>query len=272
MTGDPHLAPFHQNRKTTLNRLLSTGLGILLSAAALPGGAAAQSITVAYPATPDYAGLRALVQDALRDLLKKEPELITNAMRDGQAKEAANTQAANAQAAVQTAAKLIGDPLVPSIGPAKGKPVVEFFDYNCPHCKRFAQQTFTPLHAARKDVRWLFVYAPILGPGSQRLALFAAAAQLQGKFEAAHAFLMGQQQSLGTLDAANGVRDALIKAAGLDPVRFDRAIESGEAQAIVDRGFDYARQARLTGTPLVIVGTTYIPGFVPPEVLGQQLP
>src|SRR3546814_12340590 len=68
--------------------------------------------------------------------------------------------------------------LVATVGNPAGKPIIEFFDYNCGFCKRFHSETATPLLAAG-DVKMILVHTPILGPGSERLAEFAAAANLQ---------------------------------------------------------------------------------------------
>src|SRR3546814_16465405 len=78
-----------------------------------------------------------------------------------------------------------GDAEVATVGNPAGKPIIEFFDYNCGFCKRFNSETATPLLAAG-DVKIILVHTPILGPGSERLAEFAAAANLHGTSEAAH--------------------------------------------------------------------------------------
>jgi protein-disulfide isomerase len=246
----------------------------IVLAATSPACASAQSLTVVYPQQPDASGLRAIVQDAMRELLIKEPELIANALQAAQSKQAQEAQAAQvaaAQAAVQAAGRAKIDPKVPSIGPDDGKMVVEFFDYNCGHCKNFASQTYVGVNTARKDVRWAFVYAPVLGEGSVRLAEFAAAAQLQGKFELVHHYLLAQQQSFTTAEAADAIRKQLIAATGLDRARFDAALKSGEARAIIDHHRTFLEQAQLKGTPMIVTGTTYIPGFVPAEVLLQHI-
>ncbi|MGQ3230153.1 MAG: DsbA family protein [Blastomonas fulva] len=249
-------------------------LVLLVGAGSLAFIAQAQTFTVVYPQSPDSSGLRAIVQDAVRELLQKEPELVANALRADQARQeqqAKDAQAASAQAAVQAAARAKIDPKVPSIGPADGKTVVEFFDYNCGYCKTFAAQTVVGVQAARKDVRWAFVYTPILGAGSKRLAEFAAAAQLQGQFEAAHDYLLGLKQTFASSEAADGIREELIVAASLDREQFEKALQSGEARAIVDHHMAYATQARISGTPVLVTGTTYVPGFVPPEILLQHI-
>lgn len=249
-------------------------LGLLLAAGLGSCAVQAQTLTVVYPQTPDTTGLRSVVQDAMRELLQKEPELVANALRadqEKQAKLAETAQAASAKAAVQAATRAKKDPKMPSIGPADGVAVVEFFDYNCGYCKTFAAQTFVGVQAARKDVRWVFVYAPILGGGSQRLAEFAAAAQLQGRFEATHDYLIGLKQTLSSPDAAEGIRQDLIAAAGLDKAKFDQALKSGQAKAIIDHHMTYVAESRLTGTPMLVTGTTFVPGYVPAEILLQHI-
>lgn len=247
---------------------------VLFAVAGLSAGASAQTLTVVYPQEPDASGLRSIVQDAVRELLIKEPELIANALKAAQTKETQQAEAARvaaAQAAIQAAGKAKIDPKVPKIGPDDGKMVVEFFDYNCGHCKNFAAQTFVGVQTARKDVRWTFVYAPVLGEGSVRLAEFAAAAQLQGKFEPVHHFLLALTQTLGTREAAEGIRTQLVAETGLDRAQFDAALENGDAKALVDHHRTFVQQAKLQGTPMIVTGTTFIPGFVPAEVLLQHI-
>lgn len=214
--------------------------------------------TVTY-STPSIASI---CQQAVRDLLQQEPELVTNALRQAQAKETTARQLAAARTIKSSADAAALDDQVPSIGPKDGKIVVEFFDYNCHFCKAFADQTATPLNRSRRDIRWVFIYTPILGSGSQRLAQFAAAAQLQGKFPEAHVFLMGQKETYGTAEQADGLRDALVQAAGLDRMKFYQALEDGTAKAIVDHHWAIVMQAGITGTPTLVAGGTVVPGFI----------
>src|SRR3546814_17086582 len=55
-----------------------------------------------------------------------------------------------------------GDAEVATVGNPAGKPIIEFFDYNCGFCKRFHSETATPLLAAG-DVKMILVHTPILG-------------------------------------------------------------------------------------------------------------
>src|SRR3546814_1314754 len=121
--------------------------------------------------------------------------------------------------------------LVATVGNPAGKPIIEFFDYNCGFCKRFHSETATPLLAAG-DVKMILVHTPILVPGSERLAEFAAAANLQGKFEGAHHFL--SQHNARDVAEADKLIPELVTAAGLDRAKFDRSLNDGAAKRQVE--------------------------------------
>src|SRR3546814_18495300 len=114
-----------------------------------------------------------------------------------------------------------GDAEVATVGNPAGKPIIEFFDYNCGFCKRFHSETATPLLAAG-DVKMILVHTPILGPGSERLAESAAAANLQGKFEGAHHFLI--KHNARDLAAPAKPIPALVTAAGRHATKFHRTL------------------------------------------------
>ncbi len=59
--------------------------------------------------------------------------------------------------------------------------IVEFFDYNCPYCKRAAADV-KALLAADDDVRVVYREWPILGEASVLASRAALAARAQGKY------------------------------------------------------------------------------------------
>lgn len=145
---------------------------------------------------------------------------------------------------------LKGDANVAVIGSAEGSDVVEFYDYNCGYCRQFTLGVVEPL-VQNGSIRVHLVQAPILGPGSRRMALFAAAAQLQGRFEKAHAHLT--RQHARTLEEADALRSGLVTAAGLDSSAFTKALEDGSAERIVKANERLSAQAEIRGTPLIYV-------------------
>lgn len=98
------------------------------------------------------------------------------------------------QAAVETIEKrrkdFLEDPNAPVLGNPDGDvAVVEFFDYNCPYCKRAAEPV-RKLIEADGNVRHVYREWPILGEGSVFAARAALAARNQGKYEEMHVGLM----------------------------------------------------------------------------------
>lgn len=220
------------------------------------------------------AAAPALAQDAnfeaqLRAFLERNPELVTQALQRAQA----NQQQAETQQLTErvrpVATEILADKQIASIGAANGQPIIEFYDYNCGFCKRFHKETATPLLAADSNYRLLLVHTPILGPGSERMAEFAAAANLQGKFARAHEFLM--QQSAHSVEEANALKDRLIAEASLDRARFDRALADGSAKRQVEHNTGLSMRAGVQGTPLIFANGQAIPGAIPLTNLQQVL-
>lgn len=202
-----------------------------------------------------------VTESQIRAILEANPEIVVNALNKHQAnqqRQQADQLAASARPIAEAIIK--GDAQVAVVGNPNGKPVVEFFDYNCGFCKRFHTETATPL-LAEGGVKLILVHTPILGPGSERLAEFAAAAHLQGKFEGAHHFLIQH----GAKDAAEADKliPQLISAAGLDRTKFDRALSDGAAKRQVEHNTKLSQTAGVAGTPMIYANNQAIPGAIP---------
>jgi protein-disulfide isomerase len=63
--------------------------------------------------------------------------------------------------------------------------LVEFFDYNCPYCRRMGP-VMTQAEVADPKLRIVYKEFPILGPASVFAAKAALAAHKQGKYFAFH--------------------------------------------------------------------------------------
>jgi protein-disulfide isomerase len=181
--------------------------------------------------------------EQIREQIKR---IVMSAQEDGSPAIADDT--ASAMKVSRTILK--GDANVGVIGSAKGAEVVEFYDYNCGYCRQFTLGVVEPL-VQNGSIRVHLVQAPILGPGSRRMALFAAAAQLQGRFEKAHAHLT--RQHARTLEEADALRPGLVAAAGLDGSAFTKALRDGSAERVVKANERLSAQAEIRGTPLIYV-------------------
>lgn len=134
--------------------------------------------------------------------------------------------------------------------------IVEYFDYNCPYCKRL-DPTFKQLLAADKKIALVFKDWPVLGEVSKYAARCALAAQWQGKYLAAHdALLTGPRLS------QDDVVESVLQGAGIDlkQLRKDLTSHSREIAALLARHETEAHALELDGTPGVLVGRQLVPG------------
>jgi protein-disulfide isomerase len=134
--------------------------------------------------------------------------------------------------------------------------LVEYFDYNCPFCKKLAPTLQGLLKA---DARVALVYKdwPILGDVSAYAARSALAAGFQGKYLLAHDTLMGAARL-----ASDSQVDSLLRHAGLNMVQLKAdAISHGPMiNALLQRNDTEARALGIRGTPGLLVGRHIING------------
>jgi protein-disulfide isomerase len=136
--------------------------------------------------------------------------------------------------------------------------IVEYFDYNCPYCKK---QVSALQALLAQDPKIALVYKdwPILGPVSVYAASSALAAGWQGKYLAAHNALIS-----GPRLAQNEQVDAILQGAGvnLETLRKDRVTHAQDIAALLARNDEEARALSMNGTPGLVVGRQLVPGIV----------
>lgn len=138
--------------------------------------------------------------------------------------------------------------------PAGDVTLVEFFDYNCPYCRRVGKIMNA---AERADPRLRIVYKefPILGPNSLFAAKAALAAHKQEKYVDFHQALMADQ------GAAN--EQSVLKLAaeiGLDVERLKSDMKDPAIQSAIDRNLALARALHINGTPGFVIGEKILRG------------
>lgn len=159
---------------------------------------------------------------------------------------------ARAQGIEVTKEMILNDPAAPTGGNPNGDvTIVNFTDYNCPYCKQVA-----PILARviEEDGRIRHVYKdwPVIRPTSIDGARLALAAHHQGKYETAHAALMGIP---GSGISADQMRSAL-GGAGIDLARLDKDLsaQSREIEDLINRNMAQGDALGLTGTPSFLIG------------------
>jgi protein-disulfide isomerase len=163
---------------------------------------------------------------------------------------------------------ILRNPGTPPVG-AKDADVilVEFFDYNCPFCKKLAPALQALLQA---DPKVALVYKdwPILSEVSRYAARAALAAGWQGKYLTAHDALMGASHL-----ASNGQVDTLLGAAGIDMQKVRQALDAhgAEIDALLRRNDTEVRALGIRGTPGLLVGRHIINGVYDVAALEQAV-
>lgn len=152
----------------------------------------------------------------------------------------------------------------PVLGPEDAPvTIVEFSDFECPFCTRFAQQTAPRLRRQYgDDLRWVFVNNPLqsIHPRAYDLALAGECAHEQGKFwewyEAMFSDLYG---------TSNGGIATAAQAIGLDEARFDACFSGAEHAEEVAADLREAQKFYILGTPSFFINGRRIEGALPAE-------
>lgn len=149
------------------------------------------------------------------------------------------------------------DPNSPNLGNPDGDvTVIEFFDYNCPYCRK-AGQTVQELLASDANVRVIYREWPILGEDSVFASRAALAARAQGKYEEFHWALMNGE---GRASEASILK--LVRHLGLDVEKLQADMTSPAVEAHIAQSNALARTLGFTGTPAFIVGDSTAPGML----------
>ena len=154
---------------------------------------------------------------------------------------------------------MLAAPGTQPVGPADANvTIVEYFDYNCPYCKKMTP-VFAALLLEDRHVRILYKDWPILGEVSVYAAFAAIAAQWQSKYLIAHDALLTAPR----LSTPAQV-DAVLSRAGvnLEILTNDRVKHAADIRALLARNEEEARALELRGTPGIVVGRQLLPGIV----------
>ena len=203
------------------------------------------------------------VEQIVRDYLVKNPEILvemSNALRAKQESQ----QAENDKTLIEAHAKQLFANQDPESGNPKGSlTVVEFFDYNCPYCKR-AMPEIDALLAEDGNIRLVLREWPILSEGSAIAARAALAARKQNKYAELHNALMGARAKL---DEQSVLR--IAGEVGLDVEQLKVDMQSPEVEEHIATSLRLAEALGFNGTPSFVVGDQLIPGFVEKAQLAE---
>ncbi|MFC5997650.1 DsbA family protein [Quadrisphaera sp. GCM10027208] len=152
--------------------------------------------------------------------------------------------------------------------------MIEWSDFQCPFCGRFARETKPELveqYVEDGVLRIEWRDFPYLGEESRTAALAGRAAAEQDAFWEFHDALFAEQASpnSGQLDADRLV--GLAEELGLDVEAFAAAMDDPANAEAVDADFTEGQMLGITGTPTFLVGTQPVVGAQPLEVFQQAI-
>jgi protein-disulfide isomerase len=202
----------------------------------------------------------------VRAFLESNPQVIVDSVKraderqkEAEAKEATDQLASHAD-------EIFNDPKAPVGGNAAGDAVlVEFFDYNCPYCKK-AAPVVDQLIQSDPKAKIVYKEFPILGPGSVFAARAALASQKQRKYLAFHEALYA---SHGPITEASALEVA--KNVGIDVDQLKKDMADPAIDEAIKRNLALADALRISGTPTFVSRKQITPGLVGLDVLKQMM-
>jgi len=161
---------------------------------------------------------------------------------------------------------VLRDPEIPVLGNPDGDlTVVEYFDYQCPYCKKLAPDI---AQVVREDgkIRLVLKDWPIFGAVSRSAAQLALAAKYQNKYQEAHDALIVAKEKLSDANIPE-----LLTKAGVDVEKAKQDLQAHQKTIddVLTRNDKQADAFGFQGTPGFIVGFFRVPGVVEMKVFKQ---
>ncbi|HWG06941.1 MAG TPA: DsbA family protein [Beijerinckiaceae bacterium] len=236
-----------------MNRLVRP----LLAAAIVGAGALASLSSI--PARAEMsAEQKAEIQAIVKDYLVNNPEVLRDAMVELDRRDQAKAAAAQSDALNALSPEIFNSPHQMVAGNPNGKiTLVEFFDYNCPHCRNIVSDLDKAMKA-NPDFRVVLKDFPILTPESEQVARIAIALRSQFKPDKMWKFHLEMMQSRGLVDQPRAL--AVAKELGADMNQLNKDLNGPEVPATLNEVKNLAQALNADGTPTFVIGSSVISG------------
>lgn len=147
--------------------------------------------------------------------------------------------------------------------------IVEFSDFDCPFCTRFATQTAPRLRQQYgQDIRWVFVNLPLqaIHPRAYEAALAGECAHEQDRFWAWYDAMFS-----GRFDSSEEGLQAAAREIGLDMDRFDPCVSDADHASEVAADLNEAQKYYILGTPTFFINGYRLEGAQPAEAFAAVI-
>jgi len=210
---------------------------------------------------------RAKIEEVVRDFLtKKEPEVVMKAVQEIQRRQEEENSKKSQQALSTNKDKIFGDVSAPFVGNAKGDVVVvEFFDYQCGHCKK-VNESIVKLISDDKNVKVIYKDFPILGAASTSAAKAALAVAKQGKYEKFHDALLSKKDHI-----SDELINQTAKEVGADVAKMQKDMADPSIEKALQANLDLGAEIGVRGTPMFIIGANLYPGAMTVEQMKEAV-
>jgi protein-disulfide isomerase len=217
------------------------------------------------------------VENIVHDYLVHHPEVLVEVSQALQQKQQHNVQEQAKTAIMDNAKELFGGTLGVVGNPKGAVTLVEFFDYQCIHCKKMAT-TMGELVKKDHNLRVIYKEFPIFGKSSDVAAKVALAAGMQGKYILMHDGLLTTKKRLN-----DKVIMGIAKSVGLDMAQLQKDMNSKTVTEQLDANRQLAEKMHLMGTPAFVIASTpagqfdakkeptFIPGAADQDVLQEMI-
>jgi protein-disulfide isomerase len=130
--------------------------------------------------------------------------------------------------------------------------LVEFTDYQCPFCGRYARETFPAIKEQYIDkgaIRYAAIDQPLpIHPEAPKAAEASHCAEDQGKFWEMHEAMMARQDDLKDLSS-------YARALKLNIGQFEECLNAGKYRDAVSKDIELSNRLGINGVPGFIIGT-----------------
>ena len=218
-----------------------------IAVAMMPGLVFASATQAAPQANANQKQIEAIVHDYLLN----NPEILIEVSQKLQQKRQTEVAEKSQAAILANVKEVFPASAATQVGNAKANvTLVEFFDYQCMHCKHMAP-VMDGILQKNNNVRVIYKELPIFGKSSEDASKAALAAAKQGKYKEMHAALLATKGHI-TAEYINNT----AKKIGLNIDQFKKDSASDEIKKQLDANRDLAKKLNLMGTPAFIVGAT----------------
>lgn len=213
-------------------------------------------------------GQRGEIETIVKNYLLAHPEILEDMSAELGRRQAAAEQERHAKAVKVHAETIFNSPRGVVLGNPQGDvTLVEFFDYNCPYCKR-ALPDMTAMLKGDSQLRIVLKEFPILSRGSLEAAQVGVAVNLLApdRYLAFHERLLASEAEADKSSAL-----AAAEAAGVDKAKLEKMLEDPRISEILQESFELADALGITGTPSYVIGNEVIPGAVGSDQLSEKI-